>query len=61
MQRQIGMACNFMLGYIKCKLLEDMVDVHVRIRTIQGIQTLKEDQEYCALKFKPWEGKAKLH
>ena len=59
MTRQINTMCNFVLGYVKCQLSEYTVDVHVRIRTLQGTHTLKEDWEYCALKFKPWGSKAK--
>ena len=47
------------VGYVKCELPEDMVDVHVRIRALRGTHALKEDREYHALKFKPWGGKAK--
>ena len=59
MDRQSSTVCNFVLWSMKCELPEDMVDVHVRIRTLWGTHTLKEDREYQALKFKPWGGKAK--
>ena len=53
MARQINCVCNLVLGYVKCELLEDMVDVEVKIRTLQGTHTLKEDREYQTLKFRP--------
>ena len=43
MTRQINPVCDFMLGYLKSELPEDMVDVDVKIRTVRGIHTLKED------------------
>ena len=39
----INSVCDFVLGYLKCDLPEDMVDVDVKIRTFRGIHTLKED------------------
>ena len=60
MERQINVVCNLTLEYIKCQLMEDMIDVHVKIRTLRGTHTLKEDWDYCSLKFKPWGAKAKL-
>ena len=54
MARQINTVCNFILWYVKCKLLEDTIDVEVRVRMVWGTHTLKEDREYHTLKFKPW-------
>ena len=59
MARQINPICNFVLGYLKCELPEDMVDVEVRIRTFKGTHTLKEGREYFTLKFRPWGGQVK--
>ena len=44
MARQINPVCNFMLGFVKCELPEDTVDIEVKIRTPQGTHTLKEDR-----------------
>ena len=44
---------------MKCELLEDMVDIEVKIRTLQGTHTLTEDREYCTLKLRPWGGQVK--
>ena len=54
MVRQINSVCNFMLGYLKCELPEDIDDVEVRIKTFRDTHKLKEDGEYCTLKFRPW-------
>ena len=59
MHRQISTVCNFVLEYMKCKLLEDMVDVYVRIRTLHSTHMLQEDRKYLALKFQLWRGKSK--
>ena len=59
MARQIGSSCNFILGYNNCELSEDTIDVLVKIRTLWGIHTLKEDWEHCTLKLRPLAGKAK--
>ena len=56
MARQINTVCNLVLGYVKCKLPEDTVDVHVIIRMLWGTHTLKEDRDCYTLKFKPWGG-----
>ena len=59
MARQIGTVCNFILGYIKCELPEDTVDVLVKVRTMRGTHTLKEDWDCCTLQFRPWGVKTK--
>ena len=43
MARQISPVCEFVLGCLKCELPEDMVDEDVKIRTIRGMHTDKED------------------
>ena len=55
MARQKNPICDFVLGYLRCELPEDTVDVQVRIRTFRGTHTLKEDREYHILKLRPWE------
>ena len=42
-----------MLGFVKCELLIDTVDLEVKIRTFQGTHSLKEDREYHTPKFRP--------
>ena len=59
MARQVNSVCNFMLGYVRCELPEDTVDVEVRIRTLGGTHTLKEDRVYCTLKFRLRGGQVK--
>ena len=52
--RQISTACSFVLGYVWCELPEDTIDVMVKVRTMQGMHTLKEDRDNCTLKFRLW-------
>ena len=59
MARQINSVCNFVLDYVKYELLENTVDIEVRVRTLPGTHTPKEDREYCTLKFRIWEGNVK--
>ena len=58
MARQIGSTCNFILGCVKCELPKDTTEVLVKVRTLWGTHTLKEDWEYHTMKFRPWGGKA---
>ena len=58
MARQINIACHFLMGYIKCELPEDK-DVMVKVRTLWGTHTLKEDWENCSLKFRQLGAKAR--
>ena len=59
MARQINTACNFLMSYVKCELPEDTVDVMVKVGTLWGTHTLKEDWENHSLKFRPWGAKTK--
>ena len=34
MARQLNSVCNFVMGYVKCELPEDTVDVEVRMRIL---------------------------
>ena len=43
MARQISTTCNFIMGYIKCELPEDALDVMVMVRMLWDTHTLKED------------------
>ena len=53
MATQVNAICDFVLCYLKCDLLEDTVDVEVRIKTFRGTHTFKEDREYGTLNFRP--------
>ena len=45
MARQINTVSNFILGYVKCELPEDSVDMMVKVSTLRGAHTMKEDWE----------------
>ena len=49
MVRQINLVCDFMLGYLKCELLEDILDVDVKIRTFRGMIHLKKTETIIPL------------
>ena len=42
--RQIGTVCSFVLGYVRYELHEDTTDAIVKVRTMWGTHTLKENR-----------------
>ena len=42
MARQINTTCNLIMGYIKCELPEDTVDVMVKVRTVGALTPYKK-------------------
>ena len=57
MERQIKTSCHFEQGKLKVKLPEDVLDIKVCIRTLGGVDTLKEDWDSWSLTFWPWGAK----
>ena len=51
--------CNFCHGYFTCQLPVEMVDVEVKVRTMQGIHTFRRDRTSQVIKCNPWS--TKLH
>ena len=54
MASQINLVCDFASGYLQCDLPENTVDIDLKIHTIRGIHTYKEDCHSCANRFRPW-------
>ena len=46
--------CNFLHGYFRCKLLVEVVDVKVKIMSIQGTHIFRQDQTTQLIKCTPW-------
>ena len=57
--RQISTVCSFVLRYVRCELPEDTVDVMIKVRTMHGMHTLREDRDNHTLKFRPWSVRTK--
>ena len=46
--------CNFLHGFFRYRLPVDMVDVEVRITSMQGIHTFRRDRTCQIIKCNPW-------
>ena len=46
--------CDFSFSFLHCDLPEDMIDMDLKIRTIQGIHMYKEDCNSRTNIFRPW-------
>ena len=46
--------CNFLHGYFRCQLLVEVVDVEVRITSMQGTHILGRDRTMQLIKFTTW-------
>ena len=46
--------CNFLHGYFRCQIPEEMVDVEVKVKTMQGIHTFRRDRTSQVIKCNPW-------
>ena len=51
--------CNFLYRYFRCQLPEEMVDMQVKVKTMQGIHTFRRDRTSQVIKCNPWS--TKLH
>ena len=51
---QLQPECNFLHGYFKCKLPVEVVDVEVKITSMQGTHLYKRDQTTQVIKCLPW-------
>ena len=49
--------CNFIHGYFRCQLPVEMVDVEVKVKTMQGIHTFRRDRTSQVIKCNPWSTK----
>ena len=46
--------CNFFHGYFRCQLPLEMVEVEVKVKTMQGIHTFQRDRTSQVIKCNPW-------
>ena len=54
MARQLNATCNFNIGYLICDILENTMEVVVKMKTTFGKHTLVEDQKRRRVKYRPW-------
>ena len=46
--------CNFLHGFFRCKLPVEVVDVEVKITSMQGTHIFRRDQTTQLIKYMPW-------
>ena len=51
---QLRPECNFLYCYFKCKLPVEVVDMEVKIMSMQGTHLYKRDQTMQVTKCLPW-------
>ena len=49
--------CNFLHGYSRCQLPVEVVDVKVKVKTMQDIHTFRRDKTSLVIKCNPWSTK----
>ena len=53
--------CNFLHGFFRCKLLVEVVDVQVKITSMQGMHIFRRDRMTQLIKCTPWSMRLHLH
>ena len=53
MARQLNVTCNFNTGYLICDILENTVEIVVKIKIMFGKHTLVDDQDRKIIKYRP--------
>ena len=53
--------CNFLHGFFRCKLLVEVVDVEVKITSMQGTHIFRRDRTTQLIKCTPWSTRLCLH
>ena len=46
--------CNYLDGFFRCKLLREVVDVEVKITSVQGTHIFRQDRTTQVIKCTPW-------
>ena len=46
--------CNFLQGFFRCKLPVEVVDVEVKITSMQGMHIFRRDRMTQLIKYMPW-------
>ena len=58
---QLQPECNFLHGYFKCKLPMEVVDVEVKITSMQGTHLYKRDRTTQVTKCLTWTNNIQSH
>ena len=53
--------CNFLHGFFRCKLLVEVVEVEIKITSMQGTHILRRDRTTQLIKCTPWSTRLCLH
>ena len=53
--------CNFLHGFFRCKLPVEVVDVEVKITSMQGMHIFRRDRMTQLIKCTPWSMRLHLH
>ena len=53
--------CNFLHSYFRCRLLVEVVDVEVKIMSMQGTHIFRQDQTTQLIKCTPWNTRLHPH
>ena len=53
--------CNFLHGFFRCKLLVEVLDVEVKITSMQGTHTFRRDRTTQLIKGTPWSTRLHPH
>ena len=53
--------CNFLHGYFRCRLLVEVVDVEVKITSMQGMHIFQRDRTTQLIKCTPWSTRLHPH
>ena len=53
--------CNFLHGFFRCKLLVEVVDVEVKITSMQGTHIFRRDRTIQLIKCTPWSTRLHLN
>ena len=53
--------CNFLHGYFRCRLPVEVVDVKVKIMSMQGTHIFRQDQTTQLIKCTPWNTRLHPH
>lgn len=53
--------CNFLHGFFRCKLPVEVVDIEVKVTSMQGMHIFRRDRTTQLIKCTPWSMKLHLH
>ena len=51
---ELLMQCDLISGFLKCALPKDTIDVDLKVQTLKGIHTFREDYKMQMTKCSPW-------